>query len=113
MYLCVPALAQFVKETDTSGNQSKGEDMDACLEEVNKNSKVWQHSCPRLAKCVLKSGEFEHGTEKPITAHLQLLKSCFHANIIRTWAVSFEAKHQQKIPSVTKNLRKNLPKTMS
>ena len=26
-----------------SGNSSKGEDMDACLEEVNKDSKVWQH----------------------------------------------------------------------
>lgn len=39
-------LAEFVKGTEsisTSGNNSKGEDMDACLEEVNKASKVWQH----------------------------------------------------------------------
>ena len=26
-----------------SGNESKGEGMDACLEEKNKESKVWQH----------------------------------------------------------------------
>lgn len=39
-------LAQFVQKTEsisTSGNKSKGEDMDACLEEVNKDSKAWQH----------------------------------------------------------------------
>ena len=39
-------LAEFVGKTEsisTSGNSSKGEDMDACLEEVNKDSKVWQH----------------------------------------------------------------------
>ena len=39
-------LNQFVETTEsvsTSGNMSKGEDMDACLEEVNKDSKVWQH----------------------------------------------------------------------
>lgn len=39
-------LNQFVETTEsvsTSGNKSKGEDMDACLEEVNKDSKVWQH----------------------------------------------------------------------
>lgn len=39
-------LAQFIHRTEsvsTSGNQSKGEDMDACLEEVNKESKTWQH----------------------------------------------------------------------
>ena len=39
-------LNQFVETTEsvsTSGNKSKGEDMDACLEEVNKESKVWQH----------------------------------------------------------------------
>lgn len=39
-------LATFVESTEsvsTSGNPSKGEDMDACLEEVNKDSKVWQH----------------------------------------------------------------------
>ena len=31
------------ESVSTSGNASKGEDMDACLEEVNKDSKVWQH----------------------------------------------------------------------
>ena len=39
-------LAQFIHRAEsvsTSGNQSKGEDMDACLEEVNKESKTWQH----------------------------------------------------------------------
>lgn len=39
-------LAEFVGKTEsisTSGNSSKGEDMDAYLEEVNKVSKVWQH----------------------------------------------------------------------
>ena len=39
-------LAKFIRKTEsvsTSGNKSKGEDMDACLEEVNKDSKVWQH----------------------------------------------------------------------
>ena len=39
-------LAKFVRQTEsvsTSGNKSKGEDMDDCLEEVNKDSKVWQH----------------------------------------------------------------------
>ena len=39
-------LAKFVRKTEsvsTSGNKSKGEDMDACLEEVNKDSKVWHH----------------------------------------------------------------------
>ena len=39
-------LNQFVETTEsvsTSGNKSKGEDMDACLEEVNKDLKVWQH----------------------------------------------------------------------
>ena len=44
---CYPErLGQFVETTEsvsTSGNNSKGEDMDACLEEVNKDSKVWQH----------------------------------------------------------------------
>ena len=44
---CYPeALLKFVQDTEsvsTSGNKSKGEDMDACLEEVNKDSKVWQH----------------------------------------------------------------------
>ena len=44
---CYPeALSKFVEDTEsvsTSGNKSKGEDMDACLEEVNKDSKVWQH----------------------------------------------------------------------
>ena len=40
------ALSKLVEDTEsvsTSGNKSKGEDMDACLEEVNKDSKVWQH----------------------------------------------------------------------
>lgn len=39
-------LNQFVETTEsvsTSGNKSKGEDMDACLEEVNKDSRVWKH----------------------------------------------------------------------
>ena len=39
-------LAGFVKSIEsvsTSGNATKGEDMDACLEEVTKDSKVWQH----------------------------------------------------------------------
>lgn len=39
-------LTKFIRKTEsvsTSGNKSKGEDMDACLEEVNKDSKVWQH----------------------------------------------------------------------
>lgn len=44
---CYPEdLGRFVQSTEsisTSGNPSKGEDMDACLEEVNKDSKVWQH----------------------------------------------------------------------
>lgn len=43
---CPVKLNQFVEATEsvsTSGNKSKGEDMDACLEEVNKDSKVWQH----------------------------------------------------------------------
>lgn len=44
---CYPVkLNQFVETTEsvsTSGNKSKGEDMDGCLEEVNKDSKVWQH----------------------------------------------------------------------
>lgn len=44
---CYPeALWKFVEDTEcisTSANKSKGEDMDACLEEVNKDSKVWQH----------------------------------------------------------------------
>ena len=44
---CYPeALSKFVEDTEsisTSGNKSKGEDMDACFEEVNKDSKVWQH----------------------------------------------------------------------
>ena len=35
---------QSTESISTSGNASKGEDMDACLEEVNKDSKVWQHS---------------------------------------------------------------------
>lgn len=69
-----------------------------------------------------------------VQEHLQLFKSCFDANItpkqhylvhlcsqiltfgppIRSWAMRFEAKHQQfkHIPRVTKNL-KNLPKTLS
>ncbi len=69
-----------------------------------------------------------------VSEHLQLFKSCFDANItpkqhylvhlasqillfgppVRTWAMRFEAKHQQfkNIPRVTKNF-KNLPKTMS
>ena len=41
-----PALSDFVSSTEsisTSGNPSKGECMDANLEEVNKESKVWQH----------------------------------------------------------------------
>ena len=46
---CYPEdLGRFVQSTEsisTSGNASKGEDMDACLEEVNKDSKVWQHGC--------------------------------------------------------------------
>ena len=36
-------LAKFVRQTEsvsTCGNKSKGEDMDACLEELNKDSKV-------------------------------------------------------------------------
>ena len=44
---CYPeTLLKFVEDTEsvsTSGNKSKGEDMDACLEEVNKDSKVWNH----------------------------------------------------------------------
>jgi len=69
-----------------------------------------------------------------VQEHLQLFKSCFNANItpkqhylvhlstqiltfgppIRSWAMRFEAKHQQfkHIPRVTKNF-KNLPKTLS
>ena len=69
-----------------------------------------------------------------VKEHLELFKSCFDANItpkqhylvhlasqilsfgppVRTWAMRFEAKHQQfkHIPRVTKNF-KNLPKTMS
>lgn len=43
---CYPeTLLKFVEDTEsvsTSGNKSK-EDMDPCLEEVNKDSKVWQH----------------------------------------------------------------------
>ena len=46
-HACYPeTLLKFVEDTEsisTSGNKSKGEDMDACLEEVNKDSKVWQH----------------------------------------------------------------------
>ena len=41
-----PELASFVINTEsisTSGNPSKGEYMDANLEEKNKDSKVWQH----------------------------------------------------------------------
>lgn len=41
-----PELAEFVSRTEsisTSGNPSKGECMDANLEEVKKVSKVWQH----------------------------------------------------------------------
>ena len=41
-----PELAEFVSRTEsisTPGNPSKGECMDANLEEVNKVSKVWQH----------------------------------------------------------------------
>ena len=41
-----PELAEFVSRTESiskSGNPSKGECMDANLEEVNKDSKVWQH----------------------------------------------------------------------
>lgn len=34
---------ETTESVSTSGNMSKGEDMDACLEEVNKVSKVWQH----------------------------------------------------------------------
>ena len=34
---------EATESVSTSGNKSKGEDMDACLEEVNKDSKVWQH----------------------------------------------------------------------
>lgn len=33
---------QNTEAVSTSGNESKGEDMDACLEEKNKESKVWQ-----------------------------------------------------------------------
>ena len=44
---CYPEdLERFVQSTEsisTSGNASRGEDMDACSEEVNKDSKVWQH----------------------------------------------------------------------
>lgn len=44
---CYPEeLTLFVQNTEavsTSGNESKGEGMDACLEEKNKESKVWQH----------------------------------------------------------------------
>ena len=39
-------LRRFIERTEslsTSGNPSKGEDMDTCLEEVNKESKTWQH----------------------------------------------------------------------
>lgn len=68
-----------------------------------------------------------------VQEHLQLFKSCFDANItpkqhylvhlcsqiltfgppIRSWAMRFEAKHQQfkHIPRVTKNF-KNVPKTL-
>ena len=34
---------QNTEAVSTSGNESKGEGMDACLEEKNKESKVWQH----------------------------------------------------------------------
>ena len=34
---------QNTEAVSTSWNESKGEDMDACLEEKNKESKVWQH----------------------------------------------------------------------
>ena len=34
---------ETTESVSTSGNMSKGEDMAACLEEVNKDSKVWQH----------------------------------------------------------------------
>ena len=34
---------ETTESVSTSGNMSRGEDMDACLEEVNKDSKVWQH----------------------------------------------------------------------
>ena len=69
-----------------------------------------------------------------VQEHLQLFKSCIDANVtpkqhylvhlcsqiltfgppIRSWAMRFEAKHQQfkHIPKVTKNF-KNLPKTLS
>lgn len=43
---CLLPRSPFVEDTEsvsTSGNKSKGEDMDACLEKVNKDSKVWQH----------------------------------------------------------------------
>lgn len=60
---CYPeTLLKFVEDTDSvsiSGKKSKGEDMDACLEEVNKDSKVWQHGCIRLAKNFQESREFE------------------------------------------------------
>ena len=39
-------LANFIAQTEsitTSGNPSKGEGLDAHLEEINKNSKTWEH----------------------------------------------------------------------
>lgn len=66
---CLVKLNQFVEATEsvsTFGNKSKGEDMDACLEEVSKDSKVWQHGsmaawqhgCSSLAPNFQKSGKF-------------------------------------------------------
>ena len=52
---------ETTESVSTSGNKSKGEDMDACLEEVNKDSKVWQHGCSSLALNFQKSGKFEQG----------------------------------------------------
>lgn len=34
-------FVQITRSISTSGNASKGEDMDACLKEVNKDSKVF------------------------------------------------------------------------
>lgn len=34
---------ETTESVSTSGNKNKGEDMDACVEEVNKDSKMWQH----------------------------------------------------------------------
>ena len=42
---CYPedlGIVQSTESISTSGNASKGEDMNACLEEVNKDSKMWQ-----------------------------------------------------------------------